>query len=136
MKTKFIDYREGSFIDYENKEHYFVVCAVLVEKTVDNHLVRILNLGISLCNPVDKNNNQLGKKIAYGKALSERNNNIILGRAGLLNIDTVRYILDNETNHVKQFPEQYSKAYADAKIKYEKAKSLGAIMRIKATDKE
>ncbi len=134
MKTKFVDYREGSFIDYENKEHYFVVCAVLTERTVEDQLVRTLNLGVSLCNPVDKNNNQLGKKIAYGKALSERNTNIILGRAGLLNIDTVRYILDNETNHVKQFPEQYSKAYVAAKIKYEKSKSLGT--NIEAANKE
>ena len=47
-----------------------------------------------------------------------------MGRAGLLNIDTVKYILDNEVNHVKQYPEQYSVAYAKAKEKYEKSKAL------------
>lgn len=119
-KQKLVDYREGSFIDFEGKDHYFVVCAVLRESTIS----RILSFGVSFCNPVDKHNNELGKKIAYGKSISDRNTNVLLGRAGLLNIETVKYILDNEVNHVKQYPEQYSVAYAKAKDKYEKAKAL------------
>ena len=123
-KQKFVDYREGSFIDFEGKDHYFVICAVLREGTVCGHLTRILSFGVSFCNPVDKHNNELGKKIAYGKSISDRNTNVLIGRAGLLNIETVKYILDNEVNHVKQYPEQYSVAYAKAKNKYEKSKAL------------
>ena len=123
-KQKFVDYREGSFIDFEGKDHYFVICAVLREGTVCGHLTRILSFGVSFCNPVDKHNNELGKKIAYGKSISDRNANVLLGRAGLLNIETVKYILDNEVNHVKQYPEQYSVSYAKAKDKYEKAIAL------------
>ena len=118
-KQKFVDYREGSFVDFEGKDHYFVVCAVLRE-----NIVRILSFGVSFCNPVDKHNNELGKKIAYGKSVSSRNTNVLVGRAGLLNIETVKHILDNEVNHVKQYPEQYSVAYAKAKDKYEKSKAL------------
>lgn len=118
-KQKLVDYREGSFVDFEGKDHYFVVCAVLRE-----NIVRILSFGVSFCNPVDKHNKELGKKIAYGKSISDRNTNVLLGRAGLLNIETVKYILDNEVNHVKQYPEQYSVAYAKAKDKYEKSKAL------------
>ena len=118
-KQKLVDYREGSFIDFEGKDHYFVVCAVLRE-----NIVRILSFGVSFCNPVDKHNKELGKKIAYGKSVSSRNTNVLVGRAGLLNIETVKYILDNEVNHVKQYPEQYSVAYAKAKDKYEKSKAL------------
>lgn len=124
VKQKFVDYREGSFVDFEGKDHYFVVCAVLREGTVSGTLTRILSFGVSFCNPVDKHNNELGKKIAYGRSVNVKNTNILLGRAGLLNIDTVKYILDNETSHVKQYPEQYSVAYAKAKEKYEKAKEL------------
>lgn len=124
VKQKFVDYREGSFVDFEGKDHYFVVCAVLREGTVSGTSTRILSFGVSFCNPVDKHNNELGKKIAYGRSVNVKNTNILLGRAGLLNIDTVKYILDNETNHVKQYPEQYSTAYAKAKEKYEKAKEL------------
>ena len=120
-KQKFVDYREGSFVDFEGKDHYFVVCAVLTEYTVGETLIRNLNFGVSFCNPVDKHNNELGKKIAYGKSISNRNTNVLLGRAGLLNIETVKYILDNEVNHVKQYPEQYSVSYAIAKEKYKKA---------------
>ena len=124
VKQKFVDYREGSFVDFEGKDHYFVVCAVLRESTIRENVTRILSFGVSFCNPVDKHNNELGKKIAYGKSVSDRNTNVLLGRAGLLNIEAVKYILDNETNHVKQYPEQYSISYAKAKDKYEKAKAL------------
>ena len=123
-KQKFVDYREGSFIDFEGKDHYFVVCAVLKESTILENLTRILSFGVSFYNPIDKNNNELGKKIAYGKSINVKNTNVLMGRAGLLNIDTVKYILDNEVNHVKQYPEQYSVAYAKAKEKYEKSKAL------------
>lgn len=124
VKQKLVDYREGSFVDFEGKDHYFVVCAVLKESTIRENVTRILSFGVSFCNPVDKHNNELGKKIAYGKSVSDRNTNVLLGRAGLLNIEAVKYILDNETNHVKQYPEQYSTSYAKAKDKYEKAKAL------------
>lgn len=124
VKQKLVDYREGNFVDFEGKDHYFVVCAVLRESTIRENVTRILSFGVSFCNPVDKHNNELGKKIAYGKSVSDRNTNALLGRAGLLNIETVKYILDNEVNHVKQYPEQYSVSYAKAKDKYEKAKAL------------
>ena len=87
-------------------------------------LTRILSFGVSFCNPVDKHNNELGKKIAYGRSINVKNTNVLMGRAGLLNIETVKHILDNEVNHVKQYPEQYSVAYAKAKDKYEKSKAL------------
>lgn len=82
------------------------------------------SFGVSFCNPVDKHNNELGKKIAYGKSVSDRNTNVLLGRAGLFNIETVKHILDNEVAHVKQYPEQYSVSYAKAKDKHEKAIAL------------
>lgn len=71
------------------------------------------SFGVSFYNPVDKHNNELGKKIAYGKSISDRNTNVLIGRAGLLNIETVKHTLDNEVNHVKQYPEQYNKVVAD-----------------------
>ena len=124
VKQKFVDYREGSFVDFEGNDHYFVVCAVLKECTMSETLTRILSFGVSFCNPVDKHNNELGKKIAYGKSVNVKNTNVLMGRAGLLNIETVKYILDNEVAHVKLCPDQYSVAYAKAKEKYEKTKAL------------
>lgn len=123
-EQKLVDYREGSFVDFEGKDHYFVVCAVIREHTIFKNPTRILSFGVSFCNPVDKHNNELGKKIAYGKSISDGNTSVLLGRSRLLNIETVKYILDNEVNHVKQYPEQYSVAYAKAKDEYEKAKAL------------
>lgn len=131
-KQKFVDYREGSFVDYEGKDHYFVVCAVLRENIVVGNLTRLLSFGVSFCNPVDKHNNELGKKIAYGRSVKDGNTNVLLGRAGLLNIETVKHILDNEANHVKQYPEQYSVAYAKAKEKYEKTQKIALYNKVVA----
>ena len=41
-KQKLVDYREGSFVDFEGKDHYFVVCAVLRESTISENPTRIL----------------------------------------------------------------------------------------------
>ena len=131
-KQKFVDYREGSFVDYEGKDHYFVVCAVLRENIVAGNLTRLLSFGVSFCNPVDKHNNELGKKIAYGRSVKDGNTNVLLGRAGLLNIETVKHILDNEANHVKQYPEQYSVAYAKAKERYEKVQKIALYNKVVA----
>lgn len=131
-KQKFVDYREGSFVDYEGKDHYFVVCAVLRENIVAGNLTRLLSFGVSFCNPVDKHNNELGKKIAYGRSVKDGNTNVLLGRAGLLNIETVKHILDNEANHVKQYPEQYSVAYAKAKERYEKTQKIALYNKVVA----
>lgn len=131
-KQKFVDYREGSFVDYEGKDHYFVVCAVLRENIVAGNLTRLLSFGVSFCNPVDKHNNELGKKIAYGRSVKAGNTNVLLGRAGLLNIETVKHILDNEANHVKQYPEQYSVAYAKAKERYEKTQKIALYNKVVA----
>ena len=131
-KQKFVDYREGSFVDYEGKDHYFVVCAVLRENIVAGNLTRLLSFGVSFCNPVDKHNNELGKKIAYGRSVKDGNTNVLLGRAGLLNIETVKHILNNEANHVKQYPEQYSVAYAKAKERYEKTQKIALYNKVVA----
>lgn len=122
MKEKLVEYREGSFIDFNGDDHYFVVCAILYEKSLNNGVVRILQFGVSFCNPVDKNNNALGKKIAYGKAVACRDGNMIAGRAGLLNLLNARAIIDNEVNHVKTYPESYSISYAIAREKALKSK--------------
>jgi hypothetical protein len=117
MKEKLVEYREGSFVDFNNEDHYFVVCAILYEETNGSTLIRTLQFGVSFCNPIDKNNNALGKKIAYGKATVCRDGNMLAGRAGLLNLLNVRAIIDNEVNHVKSYPESYSISYAKARAK-------------------
>lgn len=116
MKEKLVEYREGSFVDFNGADHYFVVCAILIE--CHNGSVRKLSFGVSFCNPVDKNNNTLGKKIAYGKAIACRDHNCVIGRAGLLNLQNVKAIIDNEVAHVQQYPESYSISYAKARNKY------------------
>ena len=63
VKQKLVDYREGSFVDFEGKDHYFVVCAVLRESTIRENVTRIISFVVSFCNTLEKHNNELGKKI-------------------------------------------------------------------------
>ena len=150
MKKEIVQYATGKFKHFDGQDREFTVCMVstspiakLIPSDYDGVMIssnvtaavtensefitaweRYVNFGTSVRNPQDAYNEGIAKKIAYGKSISDRNTNVLLGRAGLLNIETVKYILDNEVNHVKQYPEQYSVAYAKAKDKYEKAKAL------------
>lgn len=121
-KEKWVKYVEGSFTDFNNKKHSFVVCARLTEGIVIANstpvVTRTLVFGVALCSTTDTYNPELGKKIAYGKAVACRDNNLITGRAGLLNITNATSILQNEVKHVMEFPELYSKKYRIDKEKF------------------
>lgn len=120
---KFVDYRRDSFVDYAGQTHIIVVCGIVTELVDGDSSYRSLCIGVAMCNPIDKNKVQLGEQIAYGKALKCRDGNALVGRPGLLNKKLVAAILDNEAEHVKQCPWQYSKAYKAAEEKYMKEHS-------------
>lgn len=149
-------YKTGSFTDYLNKEHKFVVCAVLVKhkdelvignkvpvpdeylkpeqkgKKVtafipvrefdgDGHIAASIFIGISICSPRDKFNEELGKKIAYGKALSKRSMQrwIASNLVGLLSSEALlQLIADNEVAYIQTNPSAVIKGYAAAEQKY------------------
>lgn len=149
-------YKTGSFTDYLNKEHKFVVCAVLVKhkdelvignkvllpdeclkpeqkgkKVIafipvrefdgDGHLAASIFIGISVCSPRDKFDEELGKKIAYGKALSERSMQrwIASNLVGLLSSEALlQLIADNEVAYIQTNPGAVIKGYASAEQKY------------------
>lgn len=149
-------YKTGSFTDYLNKEHQFVVCAVLVKHkdeimlghriTVpdeylkpeqkgqristfipvkefdgDGHLAASIFIGISVCSPRDKFDEELGKKIAYGKALSKRSMQrwIASNLVGLLSSEALlQLIADNEVAYIQANPGAVIKGYAVAEQRY------------------
>lgn len=117
-------YKVDSFIDFEGKERKFVLlCATindpsLILNTQFTEAERYLNLGIALCNEVDEFNEQLGVKIALGRAQKKLNHMIVFQRGSMINNDLVNTILERESAYLKKDPGFYIEGYDVAKDRY------------------
>ena len=117
-------YKVDSFIDFEGKERKFVLlCATvndpsLILNTQFTQAERYLNLGIALCNEVDEFDEQLGVKIALGRAQKKLNHMIVFQRGSMINNDLVNTILERESAYLKKDPGFYIEGYDVAKDRY------------------
>jgi hypothetical protein len=132
---------KDKFVDYAGKEHQFVIAAVkvalkdsdggysLVMKVAsgigeDVGYVQVgLQVGISICNPVDKFNEKVGVLKAIARA---KNSDIALYAAhpGQMSDDLVRAYLLQEAEYIKANPEKYIKGYKDAKAHFLKHQEM------------
>ena len=117
-------YKVDSFIDFEGKERKFVLlCATindpsLILNTQFIQAERYLNLGVALCNEVDEFDEQLGVKIALGRAQKKLNHMIVFQRGSMINNDLVNTILERESAYLKKDPGFYIEGYDVAKDRY------------------
>lgn len=117
-------YKVDSFIDFEGKERKFVLlCATindpsLILNSQFTEAERYLNLGIALCNEVDEFDEQLGVKIALGRAQKKLNHMIVFQRGSMINNDLVNTILERESAYLKKDPGFYIEGYDVAKDRY------------------
>ena len=118
-------YKVDSFIDFEGKERKFVLlCATINNLSFvysGNNVIeaeRCLNLGIALCNEVDEFDEQLGVKIALGRAQKKFNHMIVFQRGSMINNDLVNTILERESAYLKKDPGFYIEGYDVAKDRY------------------
>lgn len=118
-------YKVDSFIDFEGKERKFVLlCATINDPSLilnaqfTTEAERYLNLGIALCNEVDEFNEQLGVKIALGRAQKKLNHMIVFQRGSMINNDLVNTILERESAYLKKDPGFYIEGYDVAKDRY------------------
>lgn len=130
MKER-VNYRDGEFVDYLGQTHKFVVAAVSTSDldvimyntyTDDDKIIpRGLFIGVSVCNPKDEYDEEMGKTIAYNKAVTLKNLNhpaIYTTRPGFINTDVVEALLDNIVRYIKKDPGSVISGYDDAKRKY------------------
>ena len=131
-------YKVDSFIDFEGKERKFILlCATinmpsLILNNQFNEAERYLNLGIALCNEVDEFDEQLGVKIALGRAQKKLNHMIVLQRGSMINNDLVNTILERESAYLKKDPGFYIEGYDVAKDRYLRNNSTAANTDTKA----
>lgn len=131
---KKVEYIVDSFKDYTGAERKFVMAAVSLhnEYSVDitedlepidsDH--KILSIGVSVCRPTDTFNEELGKKIAEGKAIKYRDHAIYAVDAGLINDKVVRALLSQESEYFKSNPGRYLAGYNKDAEKYQKSQEM------------
>ena len=147
MSSKeYVKYVCGEFVDYEGATHKFVVAGVSVPEpmTKDGYLVSIegnpniynsnglhlqeynpikgLMIGVSVCSPKDKYDEELGKKIAYSKAINikdlDTHTALYTPIPGLINDTVVTAILNNYADYIKRNPGAVVKGYNSAEKKF------------------
>lgn len=132
MNTHF-DIIKDSFVDYAGKTHHFIIAAVskdLTHVAMDiNHLDQTnaipkgVSLGISICNPEDKFDEQIGVCKAVGRA-DNAEISLYATNKGYINTTLVRAFLQQEAEYLKNNPEKYIAGYWEAKERYLKKKSM------------
>lgn len=82
-------------------------------------ITKNLRIGISICNPVDKFNESIGKAKAIARARMS-DPVLFVKNAGLINSKVVRALLEQESEYLKNNPELLIKGYKESKLRYER----------------
>lgn len=126
LPKKFKDYKESIYIhpcnktfdDYE-AEVYWEINSYIDEYGHDycDEIVKALSLGIAICNPEDKFDLEIGKKIAFEKA-KKTCPCMYVTELGYINTTMVQAFLKQEADYLKDNPGKYIKGYKDSHNKY------------------
>lgn len=126
-----IEYRIGEFTDFAGRPRKYIVAAVselvncgLVTTMTDDvkltmeEVVKKLSLGFSICDPNDEWNEELGKRIALGKAIKRPTRVMYASHAGMINTEVVNALINQEMEFLEKNPETVFKGYETAKKKW------------------
>lgn len=112
------EYKIGTFKDFTGAERHYVMAAVSIEF---NNKSKILSVGVSVCRPADKFDEELGKRIAQGKAEKSYKHTLATCSPGMINDKVVKALLEQESEFFENNPGYYLAGY-DADIKKYKEK--------------
>ena len=142
MKQDIATYIIDSFVDFAGKEHKIVACALSQSPESDSHklkvgwiddnevldtndclnqeIYRMVTIGVAVCNPVDKFDEEAGKRIAYNKAANMDNlPRIYAPSKGIITKELVEAFLNQQVKFYKENPEELIPGYEKAKANYE-----------------
>lgn len=133
---KRVEYIVDTFTDYAGTKRNFVMAAVsLSDETgvgiyengnyVDSQ-DKVLSIGVSVCRPNDTFNEELGKRIAEGKAVKYRNHAMYVTDAGLINDKVVKALLEQEAEYFKTNPGRYLAGYDNDARKFAETSRIEA----------
>lgn len=135
---------KDSFVDFEGKTHKFIIAAVktslkneyndVPEVIQSTGIMKIssvevpigLKIGVSICNPDDKYDENLGVIKAVGRAI--KSNPVLYAlHSGQLGDKLINVFLMQEAEYIKENPEKYIKGYNNAKNNYTLNKEMNQI---------
>lgn len=133
-----IVYKVDYFTDFTGDKRQVIMAAVSSEKDIlaieditsennfshwfnEDQIVKEVRLGVSVQNPRDENNVELGKIIAAGKARKDKScfGKLFSTDKGFINHKLIDAFLDQEMEYFKQNPGKYIKGYNKDKELYE-----------------
>lgn len=121
MRTEYVI---GDFVDFKGQTRQFIMAAVSMEIEdgyVEEKIVKKVVIGLSICNPDDEWDEELGKKIARGKAINRKTriSSLYATDKGSINSTLVRAYLQQEAEFLAHNPGKYIKRYNLDKDHYE-----------------
>lgn len=123
MKEK-VQFHFDSFIDFKGIEHKFMICALSqpIKEFGDILYIpgikKVVRLGVSICNPEDDFDIEVGKLKAYHRAKNNNDSCLFVTKPGMINTKLVSALLKQEAEYIKQNPDSVIKGYRDAEKKY------------------
>lgn len=131
---KKVEYIMGSFKDFTGMERKFVMAAVSLYGKPEVYIeednepifndMKVLSIGVSVCRPNDKFNENLGRIIAEGKAIKYRNHALYTTDAGLINETMITALLQQEAEYFKTNPGRYLAGYDKDAEKYHRSERI------------
>lgn len=111
-------FKTGLFIDFEGNVREVIFCAISADGA--DSLTKVLKLGLSVRNVKDSYDEELGKKIAYGKAKKDKTciGKLYSTNKGMINAKMVEALLEQELYYFKNNPGKYLKGYDAQKDKF------------------
>ena len=110
---------KGIFVDFKGEKHY--ITAVGISEETENGVT--LNIGVSICSPEDKYNEDLGLDIAYRRA-TESDPILTASSKKGINCAYIDAILKSEIDYIKLRPQKYIKNYWEKYDKYKEKLSV------------
>lgn len=131
-------YKVDNFVDYSGKTREFIFAAVSLDAVNDGfgslvvdltdasekEIKKTLRIAVAVQNDKDEVNTELGKRIAYGKAMKDKScfSKLHSTDKGLINKTVVDAVLEQEAKFFKENPGKYLKGYNKDKAAYLGAK--------------
>lgn len=119
------------FIDFTGREHQFIIAAIKeVFKVKDCNTAFFrgsLKVGVSICNPADEFNKELGEFQAIGRAT--KSDPILYTKySGQITETLMNAYLQQEIKYIQNHPEKYMGGYLSAKDNYLKRQEIDRLV--------
>ena len=96
---------------------------------------KAVKIGVAVCNPLDKYDEEKGKMIAICKARNSSNYALYATLPGMINTAVVNALISQEVAFIKNNPDRVIPGYNEEKIKYMKRAELNKAIE-SLTDEE